>query len=42
MLGNHPLAAWSRVQPHIAFSSGEAELYAGLMGNLCNFGFLCT
>ena len=26
-LGNHLIAAWSRVQPRIALSSGEAELY---------------
>ena len=32
MLGNHLIAAWSRVQPRIALSSGEAELYAGLRG----------
>ena len=32
-LGNHHLiAAWSRVQPRIALSSGEAELYAGVRG----------
>ena len=30
MLGNHLIAAWSRVQLRIALSSGEAELYAGL------------
>ena len=30
MLGNHLVAAWSRVQPRIALSSGEAELHAGL------------
>ena len=27
MLGNHLIAAWSQVQPRIALSSGEAELY---------------
>ena len=32
MLGNHLIAAWSRVQPRIALSSGEADLYAGLRG----------
>ena len=32
MLGDHLIAAWSRVQPRIALSSGEAELYAGLRG----------
>ena len=31
-LGNHLIAAWSRVQPHMALSSGEAELYAGMRG----------
>ena len=30
MLGNHLIAVWSRVQPRLALSSGEAELYAGL------------
>ena len=34
MLGDHLIAAWSRVQPRIALSSGEAALYAGLRGNL--------
>ena len=29
-LGDHLIAAWSRVQPRIALSSGEAELYAGM------------
>ena len=29
---NHLIAAWSRVQPRIALSSGEAELYAGMRG----------
>ena len=28
-LGDHLIAAWSRVRPRIALSSGEAELYAG-------------
>ena len=31
-LGDHLIAAWSRVQPRTALSSGEAELYAGLRG----------
>ena len=31
-LGDHLIAAWSRVQPRIAWSSGEAELYAGMRG----------
>ena len=30
--GDHLIAAWSRVQPRIALSSGEAELYAGMRG----------
>ena len=29
-LGDHLIAAWSGVQPRIALSSGEAELYAGM------------
>ena len=33
MLGNHLIAAWSRIQPRIALRSGEAELYAGLQWN---------
>ena len=32
-LGDHLIAAWSRVQPRIALSSGEAELYARTRGN---------
>ena len=39
MLGNHLIAAWSRVQPRIALSSGEAELYAGLRGISESLGF---
>ena len=31
-LGDHLIAAWSRVQPRIAPSSGEVELYAGMRG----------
>ena len=31
-LGDHLIAAWSRVQPRVAPSSGEAELYAGMRG----------
>ena len=31
-LGDHLIAAWSHVQPRIALSSGEAELYAGMRG----------
>ena len=31
-LGTHLIAAWSRVQPRIALSSGKAELYAGMRG----------
>ena len=40
MLGNHLIAAWSRVQPRIALSSGEAELYAGLRGISETLGFV--
>ena len=29
-MSNHLIAAWSRVQPRIALSSGEAELCAGM------------
>ena len=31
-MGNHLIAAWRRVQPRIALSSGEAELYARMRG----------
>ena len=31
-LGNHLIAAWSRVQPRIALSSGEAKLCAEILG----------
>ena len=37
-LGNHLIAAWSRVQPRIALSSGEAELYAGMRGISATLG----
>ena len=40
MLGDHLIAAWSRVQPRIASSSGEAELYAGLRGISEMLGFV--
>ena len=40
MLGNLLIAAWSRVQPRIALSSGEAELYAGLRGIFETLGFV--
>ena len=36
---NHLIAAWSRVQPRIALSSGEAELYAGMHGISETLGF---
>ena len=39
-LGNHLIAAWSRVQPRIALSSGEAELYAGMHGVSETLGFV--
>ena len=31
-LGDHVIAQWSRVQPRIALSSAEAELYAAVKG----------
>ena len=37
-LGNHLIAAWSRVQPRIALSSGEAEL-VGMRGISETLGF---
>ena len=40
MLGDHLIAAWSRVQPRIALSSGEAELYAVLRGISEMLGFV--
>ena len=40
MLGNHLIAVWSRVQPRLALSSGEAELYAGLRGVTETLGFV--
>ena len=40
MLGNNLIAAWSRVQPRLALSSGEAELYAGLRGISETLGFM--
>ena len=39
-LENHLIAAWSRVQPRIALSSGEAELNAGMRGILEILGFV--
>ena len=39
-LGDHLIAAWSRVQPRIALSSGEAELYAGMRGITEALGFV--
>ena len=39
-LGNHLIAAWSRVQPRIALSSGEAELYSGMRGISETLGFV--
>ena len=39
-LGNHLIAALSRVQPRIALSSGEAELFAGIRGISETLGFL--
>ena len=40
LLGNHLIAAWSRVQPRIALSSGEAELYAAMRGISKTLGFV--
>ena len=39
-LENHLIAAWSRVQPRIALSSGVAELYAGMRGISETLGFV--
>ena len=39
-LGDHLIAAWSRVQPRIVPSSGEVELYAGMWRNSENLGFV--
>ena len=38
MLGNHLIAAWSRVQPRIALSSGEAEVVCWHARNFGNSG----
>ena len=40
MLGKQLIAAWSRVQPRIALSSGEAELYAGFRDISETLGFV--
>ena len=37
---NHLIAAWSRVQPRIALSSGEAEQNAGMRGISETLGFV--
>ena len=39
-LGNHLIVAWSRVQPSIALSSGEAELDAGMRAISETLGFV--
>ena len=39
-LGNHLIAAWSRVDPRIALSPGEAELFAGMRGISETLGFV--
>ena len=39
-LGNHLIAALSPVQPRIALSSREAELYAGMRGISETLGFV--
>ena len=38
--GDHLIAAWSRVQPRIALSSGAAELCAGIRGISETLGFV--
>ena len=40
LLGNHLIASWSRVQPRIALSSGEAELHAAMRGISETLGFV--
>ena len=40
LLGNHLIASWSRVQPRIALSSGETELYAAMRGISETLGFV--
>ena len=40
LLGDHLIAAWSRVQPRVALSSGEAELHAGMRGISFTLGFV--
>ena len=39
-LGNHLIAAWSRIQPHIALSSGEAQFFAGMREISETLGFV--
>ena len=39
-LEDHLIAAWSRFQPRIALSSGEAELHAGMRGISETLGFV--
>ena len=39
-LVKHLIAAWSRVQPRVAPSSGEAGSYAGMLGISENQGFV--
>ena len=39
-LEEHLIVAWSRVQPHIALSSGEVVLYVGICGISETLGFV--
>ena len=39
-MANHLIVAWNRVQPRIALSSGEAELYAEMRGISETLGFV--
>ena len=39
-MGPHVIHWWSRIQPRVALSSGEAELYAGLKGVSETIGLL--
>ena len=39
-LGDQLIAAWSRIQPRFALSSGEAELCAGMRGISETLGFV--
>ena len=39
-MGDHLIAAWSRVQARITLSSGEAELHTGMRGISETLGFV--